>query len=40
LGNQGLTEYNLSKHNIRVGNVNPMVSNYTSPMGQFFLYFL
>jgi hypothetical protein len=27
-----LTENNLSRHNIRFGNVNPMVSNYTSPI--------
>lgn len=40
LGSQRLTEYNLSKHNnVRVINVNPMVSNYTSPIGQFFLSF-
>jgi hypothetical protein len=40
LGSQRLTEFNLSKHNIRVrSNVNPMVSNYTSPIGQFFLFF-
>ena len=37
MGSQGLTEYNLSKHNISVRNVNPMVSNYTSPIGQFSL---
>jgi hypothetical protein len=29
-----LTENNLSKHTLRVGNVNPMVSNYTSPISQ------
>jgi len=29
----GLTEHNLTKHNsVRVANVNPMVSNYTSPI--------
>ena len=40
LGTQGLTERNLSKHNnVRVANVNPMVSNYISPIGQFFPFF-
>ena len=40
MGSQRLTEYNLSKHNnVRVINVNPMVSNYISPIGQFFLSF-
>jgi hypothetical protein len=33
LGSQGLTVNSLSRHNIRVGNVNPMVTNYTSPIG-------
>lgn len=28
-----LTEGNLSQHNLRVGNVNPMVHNFTSPIG-------
>ena len=38
LGSQKLTEYNLSKHNnVKVRNVNPMVSNYISPIGQFSL---
>jgi len=32
LGSPRLTENNLSKHNVRAGNVNPMVSNYTSPI--------
>ena len=40
LGTQRLTEYNLFKHNDRVSKVNPMVSNYISPIGQFFLSFL
>ena len=41
LGIQKLTERNLSKHNLnRVANVNPMVSNYISPIGQLFIYFL
>ena len=40
LGSQKLTERNLSKHNLnRVANVNPMVSNYISPIGQLFLFF-
>jgi hypothetical protein len=42
LGSQGLTEYNLSKHNIsvrNVRNVNPMVSNYFSPIGLFLSFF-
>ena len=37
-GSQKLTEYNLSKHN-NVAKVNPMVSNYTSPIGQFLCVF-
>jgi len=32
LGSERLTEHNLTKHNVRVSNVNPMVSNYTSPI--------
>lgn len=39
LGSQKLTERNLSKHNLnRVANVNPMVSNYISPIGYFFFF--
>ncbi|KAF8806628.1 hypothetical protein BYT27DRAFT_7224369 [Phlegmacium glaucopus] len=30
--NDRLTEVNLSIHNVRVGSVNPMISNYTSPI--------
>ena len=30
---EGLTETNLTAHTLRVGNVNPMVSNFTSPIG-------
>jgi hypothetical protein len=32
MGNQRLTVNNLSQHNIRIGNVNPMIHNYTSPI--------
>ena len=38
LGVQRLTVNNVSKHTIIVGNVNPMISNYTSPIGQYFFY--
>lgn len=38
LGNQRLTENNLSKHTVRAGNVNPMVTNYISPIGQSFWF--
>jgi len=34
MGGVRLTENNLSKHNVRVGTVNPIVFNYTSPIGQ------
>jgi hypothetical protein len=40
MGTQSLTEHNLSKHNnVRLANVNPMVFNYISPIGQFFSVF-
>lgn len=40
LGSLKLTEHNLSKHNgVKVANVNPMVSNYISPIGQLFSVF-
>jgi len=29
-----LTEGNLSVHNVRMSNVNPMISNFTSPIGR------
>jgi len=32
LGSERLTVSNLSKHNLRLGNVNPMVTNYISPI--------
>lgn len=32
-GIDGLSESNLSVHNIRFSNVNPMVHNFTSPIG-------
>lgn len=32
-GIDGLTEGNLSRHNLRPGTVNPMVHNFTSPIG-------
>jgi hypothetical protein len=30
-----LTETNLSVHNLRFSNINPMISNFTSPIGEF-----
>lgn len=40
LGSQRLTEFNLSKHNTsRISKINPMVTNYTSPIGQFLSFF-
>jgi hypothetical protein len=35
VGSVGLTETNLSMHNLHYRNVNPMVSNFTSPIGEF-----
>lgn len=32
LGSEMLTETNLSRHNLRVGSINPMISNYVSPI--------
>jgi len=29
-----LTETNLSEHNLRFSNVNPLISNFTSPIGE------
>lgn len=34
-GFQGLSETNVSKHNLRRTKVNPMISNYTSPIGEY-----
>jgi hypothetical protein len=39
-GGQRLTVNNLSQHNVRAGNVNPMIHNYTSPIGLSFIAFL
>ncbi len=34
-----LTETNLSVHNLRLSNVNPLVHNFTSPIGEWFISF-
>jgi hypothetical protein len=36
-GIEALTETNLSNHNLRLSNVNPMLQNFTSPIGAFSL---
>lgn len=36
---ESLTETNLSVHNFRESNVNPMISNFTSPIGKKNYYF-
>lgn len=36
-GIEALTETNLSMHNLRLSNVNPMLQNFTSPIGAFSL---
>jgi len=38
-GIAGLTETNLLKHNSRMSNVNPMVHNFTSPIGMSYTMF-
>lgn len=36
-GFEKLTETNLSVHNLRLSNVNPLVHNFTSPIGEWFI---